>query len=115
MSSSPSSSDNTLLSPSAGLSLLKIVDDDKLKALVDVSTFIGTSDGPVTSKTVAAILGETSVQISQDKSMYLSYKSVCSLYWCFGFLLISLSPPSPPLSLSLSFSFFARAVQQQGS
>ncbi|KAJ7223050.1 hypothetical protein GGX14DRAFT_387425 [Mycena pura] len=69
MSSSPSSSDDTLLSPSAGLSLLKIVDDDKLKALADVSTFIGTSDGPVTSKTVAAILGETSVQISQDKSI----------------------------------------------
>ncbi|KAJ7203750.1 hypothetical protein GGX14DRAFT_569800 [Mycena pura] len=75
MSSSALSSDDTLLSPSAGLALLKIVDDDKLKALADVSTFVGTSDGPVTSKTVAAILAETSVQISQDKSRYLSYNN----------------------------------------
>ena len=76
MASSPTPSDDVLLSPTAAMALLRSLNDDRLNALVDVSTFLGTSEGPIMGKSVTAILAETSVQISLDKSRFLSYKSV---------------------------------------
>ena len=74
MASSISSPADVLISPSESLSLLRPLSDERLNALVDVSTFLGTSDGPITSKTVTAILAETSVQVSLDKSRTLFYE-----------------------------------------
>ena len=76
MASSPTPSDDVLLSPTAAMALLRSLNDDRLNALVDVSTFLGTSEGPIMGKSVTAILAETSVQISSDKTRYLSHKSV---------------------------------------
>ncbi|KAJ7213191.1 hypothetical protein GGX14DRAFT_620481 [Mycena pura] len=75
MASSTSSPDDVLISPSECLSLIRPLSDERLNALVDVSTFLGTSDGPITSKTVTAILAETSVQVSLDKTRFLAYNN----------------------------------------
>jgi hypothetical protein len=76
MASSPLPPDDVLLSPAAAIPLLRSLTDERLQALVDVSTFLGTSEGPIAGKSVTAILADTSVQISLDKTRYLSYKSV---------------------------------------
>ncbi|KAJ7207597.1 hypothetical protein GGX14DRAFT_567545 [Mycena pura] len=75
MASSPPSSADLLLSLNAALSLLRTLSDDKIKALVDGSTFLGTSDGAITSKSPSAILAETSVRVALDKTRVLTHNN----------------------------------------
>ncbi|KAJ7204422.1 hypothetical protein GGX14DRAFT_398265 [Mycena pura] len=75
MASSLPPPDDVLLSPAAAIPLLRSLNDERLQALVDVSTFLGTSEGPIAGKSVTAILADTSVQISLDKTRYLSYNN----------------------------------------